>query len=112
MSKMSRDKGKVGEREFAELLRAHGFADARRGVQYRGGPGSPDVVGVPGYHFEVKRVETFSPYTAYEQALTESGAHETSVVAHRKNQGKWMIFMSANDFLKLIKEHQETAWAR
>ena len=30
---MSRNKGKVGEREVAELLRAHGFP-ARRGVQY------------------------------------------------------------------------------
>ena len=36
-------KGKVGEREFAELLRAHGF-DARRGQQFAGGADSPDVV--------------------------------------------------------------------
>ena len=33
MSKMSREKGKRGEREFCELLREHGF-DARRGQQY------------------------------------------------------------------------------
>jgi hypothetical protein len=39
----SRRKGKVGEREFAALLREHGF-DARRGVQYSGGVDSPDVV--------------------------------------------------------------------
>lgn len=32
----SRQKGKVGEREFASLLREHGF-DARRGQQFSGG---------------------------------------------------------------------------
>ena len=39
----SRQKGKVGEREFAALLRVQGF-DARRGVQFCGGVDSPDVV--------------------------------------------------------------------
>ena len=39
----SRQKGKVGEREFAALLRVHGF-DARRGQQFAGGGDSPDVV--------------------------------------------------------------------
>ena len=32
----SRNKGKRGEREFAALLREHGF-DARRGQQFAGG---------------------------------------------------------------------------
>jgi hypothetical protein len=43
---MSRDKGKRGEREFAEMLREHGFASARRGVQTacRGGLTAPDVI--------------------------------------------------------------------
>ena len=40
MSLNSRRKGKVGEREFAGLLREHGF-DARRGVQFAGGADSP-----------------------------------------------------------------------
>ena len=35
----SRRKGKVGEREFAALLREHGF-DARRGQQFSGSPDS------------------------------------------------------------------------
>jgi Holliday junction resolvase len=57
MGKMSRTKGKVGEREVAELLRANGFHAARRGVQYQGGADSPDVIGLPGFHNEVKRTE-------------------------------------------------------
>jgi hypothetical protein len=60
MSKMSRDKGKRGEREFCELLREHGF-DARRGQQFAGGNDSPDVVTDLPCHVEVKRTETFSP---------------------------------------------------
>ena len=49
MGKKSRDKGKAGERELASKLREYGY-DARRGVQFHGGPDSPDVVGLPGIH--------------------------------------------------------------
>lgn len=54
----SRDKGKRGEREFASLLREHGF-DARRGQQFAGGADSPDVVSdaLAWLHVEVKRVQ-------------------------------------------------------
>jgi Holliday junction resolvase len=50
----SRNKGKVGEREFASLLREHGF-DARRGQQFSGSPDSPDVVSdaLAWLHFEI-----------------------------------------------------------
>ena len=46
-------KGKHGEREAAKYLRSLGF-DCRRGQQHAGGPESPDVVGIPGIHIEVK----------------------------------------------------------
>ena len=63
----SRNKGAAGERELAEVLRANGFNDARRGVQFKGGPDSPDVVGFhPDWHPEVKRVEERSAGTIYE----------------------------------------------
>ena len=52
----SKDKGKRGERMAAAKFREHGF-DARRGVQYSGGPDSPDVVGPEGLHIEVKFTE-------------------------------------------------------
>jgi Holliday junction resolvase len=52
----SRQKGKRGELEAAKYLRSLGFTSARRGVQYSGGPDSPDVVcdELPGVHIEVK----------------------------------------------------------
>ena len=65
----SRQKGKVGEREFAALLREHGF-DARRGQQFSGSPDSPDVVSdaLAWLHVEVKRVQNLNLTDACAQA--------------------------------------------
>jgi Holliday junction resolvase len=100
--RMSRNKGKVGEREVAQLLRDHGIP-ARRGVQYQGGPDSPDVVGLDGYHVEVKRTERFSLYAALEQAMGEKPAGDIPVVFHRQNQRGWVVVLNAADFLALVK---------
>lgn len=107
MSRMSRTKGKVGEREVAALLRAHGFNGAR-GVQYQGGRDSADVVGLPGFHIEVKRAETFSPYKALEQAETDCGYGSKPVVFHRSNSRHWIVVMDAGDFLELAKGRGES----
>lgn len=59
MSKLSRNKGKRGEREAAKLLTAAGFP-ARRAVQYKGAAGSADIecpILSDRFHLEVKRVE-------------------------------------------------------
>lgn len=108
MSRMSRTKGKVGEREVAALLREHGFNGAR-GVQYQGGKDSADVVGLPGFHIEVKRAETFSPYKALEQAVADSGGAGTPVVFHRSNARPWIVVMAADSFLELAKGKGEPA---
>jgi hypothetical protein len=102
MARKSKTKGKVGEREVAALLCAHGF-DGTRGVQYRGGPDSADVTGLPGFHIEVKRAETFSPYKALEQAQGDSLYGIKPVVFHRSNSRPWIVVMDAGDFLDLVK---------
>ncbi len=107
MAKMSRDKGKRGEREVAALLKEHGF-EARRGQQFHGGPGSPDVVHNMGpYHVEVKRVETFNAYGALAQAEQERGSFEKSIVLHKRNGRCWIAVMKADDLLGLIKELED-----
>lgn len=106
MGKMSRDKGKVGEREVAALLRAHGF-DGKRGVQYQGGHDSADVVGLPGFNIEVKRTETFNLYGAYEQAQSDAAGTATPVVFHRRNGKEWMAVLKADDFLALVVKSRE-----
>lgn len=102
-------KGKVGERELAEFLREHGFTSAARGQQFKGSPGSPDVVGLPGHHIECKRVEALSLYAAYEQACRDSGSGDTPLVAHRKNgtphhPKPWLAILSLEDYLLLVRE--------
>lgn len=90
MGKASREKGKRGEREFAQALVGQGHP-ARRGVQYSGGPDSPDVVceSLPGIHWEVKRTATTAltqPATvlAWEmQATDDAPPGKLPVIAHR-----------------------------
>ena len=102
MGKASRDKGKRGEREVAELLRDHGIP-ARRGVQYAGGADSPDVVGLDGVHIEVKRSETLALYPALEQALEDARPGDIATVWHRRSGRRWVVVLHADDFLALVR---------
>jgi len=94
------EKGKRGEREWAEFCRKHGFEDARRGQQYNGLEGE-DVVGLPGVHCEVKRVEKLNIQDAMNQSIRDAERGQTPIVAHRKNRGEWMVTLPADEFLKL-----------
>lgn len=100
----SREKGKAGEREFAEFLRTQGFTNCRRGVQYQGGPESPDVVGLVGVHIEVKRTEKFRLYPALTQAEAEKKPEETAIVAHRSNGRPWVVCLKAEDFCRILEK--------
>jgi len=108
----SRNKGKMGEREFASLLREHGY-DARRGQQFSGGADSPDVVSdaLAWLHFEIKRVQNLNLTDACVQAERDQAKLGTNgrkklawVVAHRRNHAPWLITMRADFFFDLIRE--------
>ena len=100
----SRNKGKVGEREFAELLRAHGF-DARRGQQFAGGTDSPDVVSdaLDWLHIEVKRVQQLNLAEACAQAKRDAGG-KPWIVAHRKNRGPWFITLDSDALYEVLRQ--------
>lgn len=100
MGKPSREKGKRGEREVAKILREYGY-DTRRGVQYHGGPDSPDVIGLPGIHVEVKRVEKLNLKAAYSQSRDDAG-EDIPIVVHRKSREPWMVTLSLEDFLEIF----------
>ena len=99
----SRRKGKVGEREFASLLREHGF-DARRGQQFAGGVDSPDVVSdaLAWLHVEIKRVQNLNLTDACVQAEGDSQG-KPWIVAHRRNHAPWLITMRAETFFDFLR---------
>lgn len=105
MAKNGRQKGAAAEREFAHVLKSYG-AEARRGVQYSGSLGSPDVVcdSMPTIHFEVKRVEKFYLYKSLEQAIGDSAGQKMPVVVHRQNNQPWVAVLRIEDFMQLCKE--------
>lgn len=110
MSKRSRDKGKRGERELAEVLREHGWNGARRGQQ-RSGLDQADVVGgPPGWHFECKRVEKLALWPAWEQATRDAkaaGAGAGVAVVTRRNSSPWLAVVELRVLLRLIGHEEE-----
>lgn len=102
----SRRKGKRGELELANELKKYGY-EARRGQQYSGANGDPDVIGLPGIHIECKRVESLNIYKAYEQAVRDAGDSLTPVVMHRKNNKPWLVTCNLEDFLLLYHAAME-----
>ncbi len=102
----SRNKGKRGEREFASLLREHGF-DARRGQQFSGGADSPDVVSeaLAWLHVEVKRVQNLNLTDACVQAEGDCGG-KPWIVAHRRNHAPWLITMRSEFFFELLRDFE------
>ena len=105
MGKMSRNKGKAGEREVASFLRDYGY-DARRGQQYAGIHGDADVIGLPGIHIEVKRTERLDLYGALDQSRRDAKEGELPTVWHRKNNCRLVVIIDADDFMKLYGEKQ------
>jgi Holliday junction resolvase len=101
---MSRQKGKRGEREAAAELAVVFGCEARRGVQYQGGPDSPDVVleGVA-VHVEVKRTETLSLYAATDQARDDAGG-KIPLVLHRRNGKAWVAIVELEHLPALAAE--------
>jgi Holliday junction resolvase len=104
MGKLSRNKGKVGEREVVNLIKKHGF-EARRGQQFKGTKDSPDVIhDMDGFYVEVKRRQAFNIYDTLVKADAEKPEGTVSVVFHRKDNRKWLVSMDADEFLAIIKE--------
>ena len=99
----SREKGKVGERELAKKLREYGY-DCRRGVQYSGIAGDADVIGLPGLHLEIKRVERLNVSDAMAQSKRDAKEGEIPVVMHRKNYEDWLVTMTLDSFMTLYIE--------
>src|SRR5512138_112624 len=106
----SREKGKRGERQWRDELRANGYM-ARRGQQFSGSPDSPDVVcsELDWIHFEVKAVERLNIEDAMDQARHDAGRvapgghQKVPVVAHRRRFRRWLVTMDAETFFQFLR---------
>lgn len=103
----SKQKGKRAELEVAKILKQHGYDDARRTAQYCGSTGdAADVVGLPGFHLEVKHQETVRLDEWWAQAKRDSDfTGNIPLVVHRKNGQKWKVTMDFETFLEVIKDY-------
>ena len=104
----SRNKGKRGEKEFADWLVGLGIGmTARRGAQHKGGPDSPDVQvdQLPEVHFEVKRSERLRLYPSYEQAVEDTKEGQLPVLVCRRNRKPWLAVLLAEDLLYLLRDN-------
>ena len=96
----SKQKGARFEREIAEHLREKGF-EARRGIQFRGGEDSPDVISNFPLHIEAKHVEKLNLANALEQSRTDANGNPYCVI-HRKNRGKTYITLELDQLIELL----------
>lgn len=95
----SKQKGARAEREVAKILQEHGI-NARRTAQYCGKTGeAADVIGLEGYHLEVKHQETTKIWDWIEQAERDHAEGTIPAVVYRKNNKQWQITLSLEDFL-------------
>ena len=108
MGKLSRDKGKRGERMWRDLLRAFGFKKAYRTQQFSGkspdgSSGDVQCPELPSIHWEVKNVEAFRLWASMEQAMRDKAAGQIPVVAHTKNDYGFVVILPAEDFLNILR---------
>jgi hypothetical protein len=113
MGRAAREKGKRGEREAAAELGTLLGVDARRGVQYQGGPDSPDVVidGVA-IHVEAKRTEKLTLWPAVDQARADAPTGKVPLVWHRPNRRGSVVIVETARLLELARELVRAADAK
>lgn len=101
MGRSSQRKGADGERELARILTGYGY-DIQRGGSLSFGE-VPDLMGLPGIHIEVKRVERLNVPEAMGQAIRDSDRFHDGVptLFHRRSRSPWLVTMRLEDWIKL-----------
>jgi len=101
----ARNKGKRGERAVANMFTARGF-ESKRGVQYKGGIGSPDIICdmlKDIFLFEVKWVEQLNLDKAYNQAKKDAGLSLCPVVIHKVSKSEWKATLNLTYFIDILQ---------
>lgn len=112
MGKMSREKGKRGERYVASLFKEYGY-DVHRSAQFCGKTGdAADVIGIPFIHAEVKFQEKMHLYDWIDQAKRDSEANgngDLPTVFHKANYKDLLVTMRFEDWIQLYKEWESVS---
>lgn len=96
----SKAKGGRGEREFAKFLQEKFGISARRGIQFAGGPDSPDIVtDIDGVHFEIKRQNRTDIYKWMAQAAHDARDNDIPCVAFRRDRDDWLVCIKAKNLV-------------
>ena len=102
MSKSQQRKGRSGKLELVRILQQYN-------IPAEPGQGStPDVVGVPGIHPEVKRVERLNVPEAMAQAVRDASRFGDGIptLFHRRNRSPWLVTMQLEDWLELYQSER------
>lgn len=99
--KRSQRKGAGGEQELCGILQQAGYHVRRGGSMTFGS--IADVIGLPGVHIEVKRVERLNLSEAMRQAFRDSQRFGDGLPAvfHRRNREPWKVTMFLDGWLEL-----------
>lgn len=107
MGRMSREKGKRGERCIASMFRDAGFDNVHRTAQYKGKTGDAgDIEGIPGIHAEVKFQERMCLYDWMSQAVHDAeadGSGNLPTVFHKQNNKDVLVTMRFSDWIEIYK---------
>jgi Holliday junction resolvase len=108
MSRASREKGKRGEREVAEVFRDAGFQDAHRTGQMQSNAlgTHADVSGVPSLHLEVKRCEVLKVPAWIAQAKADAKSGDEPVVAFRQSGEPWRAVVDLRWLAELVADRE------
>lgn len=103
MGKLSREKGKRGEREVVKLFEEQGIP-AHRSQQYCGRAGDADVVTALGdlIHVEVKRQEVVKIHEWLKQADSDAPFASIPMVFHRRTREGWKVTLHADDLIGIM----------
>lgn len=102
MGRASQRKGAAGERELAAILADAGYTTERGGFCFGE---KPDLVGLPGVHCEVKRVERLNVPEAMKQSTRDAEKFQDGIptLFHRRNREPWLVTMRLTDWLNFYR---------
>jgi Holliday junction resolvase len=100
----SQRKGRGGELELARVFQEYGY-DVQPGRAQSYGE-VPDLIGLPGVHIEVKRVERLNVPEAMKQAVRDAEKFHDGAptLFHRRNREPWLVTMRLSDWLEMYQK--------